>query len=564
MARIGAMLLLGMLLFAVDSDFKSHPQYIVAALVAALAFVPFVSRHLSPSLDLHRSPSPRLNWIMAAVLFVLSARYFLLSASLAGRDLFPKFHDEHMYLLQARMLAHGRLWMPRHPLGEFFESFNVIVKPVYAATYFPGTALFYVPGIWLNAAPWSTSVLIAGLAVAMLYLVMTEMLDGVAGLLAALLAMSLQQLRGISVMTMSHPVMLLLFLLTLWGYLRWRRNHSIGWAALMGITAGWAAITRPLDALCLIAPLGVAMFWEARKLPTRCHLILMGIVVLGALPFLSLQLAFNKGTTGSFLHTPFGEYAKANFPGLNFGWSAKTPAAESPSPLPQVRDYYQQFLRDDFAKHGREGFLHTWIGRRLEPAADAALPGHLLFILLPIGLLGLGKTMRWAVAAGALLLPLAYTFYPSYLKHYGLVTAPAFILLSLLGIRVLCQKLPSLGLALPIAMAAMAIGSLPEFHGTDDPYMHAPYLADINAKLAQLDHTPAVVLFHYDSGKTDVHEEPVYNLDTPWPDDAPIIRAQDLGPENHKIFSYYARLQPRRFFYRYDRTTAELTPLGWR
>ena len=92
--------------------------------------------------------------------------------------------------------------------------------------------------------------------------------------------------------------------------------------------------------------------------------------------------------------------------------------------------------------------------------------------------------------------------------------------------------------------------------------MTAPILSDIHAKLSHLEHTPAVVLFHYESGKADVHSEPVYNLDTVDPDDATVIRAQDLGTENWRIFDYYTRTQPNRFFYRYDRTTGSLTELG--
>jgi hypothetical protein len=46
-------------------------------------------------------------------------------------------------------------------------------------------------------------------------------------------------------------------------------------------------------------------------------------------------------------------------------------------------------------------------------------------------------------------------------------------------------------------------------------------------------------------------------------DQAPVIRAHDLGEENWRIFDYYARKQPTRFFYLYDRLTRTLTPLGY-
>jgi hypothetical protein len=104
---------------------------------------------------------------------------------------------------------------------------------------------------------------------------------------------------------------------------------------------------------------------------------------------------------------------------------------------------------------------------------------------------------------------------------------------------------------------------LPELRGTRDHFASAPILLDIDDRLADLDHTPAVVLFRYDSGKTDLHEEPVFNIDSASPDEAAVVRAHDRGPENHRIFEYYANREPRRYFYLYDRARAELTPLGW-
>jgi len=57
------------------------------------------------------------------------------------------------------------------------------------------------------------------------------------------------------------------------------------------------------------------------------------------------------------------------------------------------------------------------------------------------------------------------------------------------------------------------------------------------------------VLFRFVKGD-DHHQEPVYNVDVAWPDDAPIIHAHDLGEaRNQEIFRYYAERQPdRRFF----------------
>src|SRR5258705_9444821 len=140
----------GVLLFALAPDLKQQwLAYVILIISAGAAAVPAIGQRLTNWLDLRPRPSAKVRAITFTILFVISARYFLFSADAAGRGLFPTLHDEFMYLLQARMLARGRLWMPAHPLADFFDCFNVIVRPVYAAEYFPGTALIYVPGVWL-------------------------------------------------------------------------------------------------------------------------------------------------------------------------------------------------------------------------------------------------------------------------------------------------------------------------------------------------------------------------------------------------------------------------------
>jgi 4-amino-4-deoxy-L-arabinose transferase-like glycosyltransferase len=564
---IFALLLIGIALFAADSDLRaSWPQYVVALLASGIGLLPSVRRRSTTLLEKLRVPSPRAKWLTFAIVFVLCNRYFALSAAHAGRYLSPQFHDEFMYLLQARMLARGRLWMPQHPLADFFDSFFVIVRPIYAAAYFPGTAFFYVPGVWLDLAPWLTAAAISAACVAVLYLLVTETIDGVAGLLSVLLALALPELRGISVMVMSHSALLLLLLLAAWSFTRWRRRHSLAWATAIGFFAGWAAITRPLDAICLILPIDLAMLWDLRqrRAPPQRLALTLALCIAAAAPLFAIQLIFDKGVTGHWLQTPVGLYGR-NFPGLGLSLRPSTTLPrESPAALPQVRDYYTQFLRPAFEEHARTSLWATWLGHRLKPAAGAALAAHLLLALVPLGLLSARRRpLNLALAAGIILLPFTYAAFPIYLRHYGLALAPAFIVFILLGANQLTSTFPDLRTALVLALAALSIASLPEVRRKPDTFMQATYLSDINAKLARLEHTPAVVLFQYRSGHADVHEEPVYNIDAAWPDDSPIVWAQDRGPDNQRIYDYYARQQPTRYFYRYERGTGELTPLGW-
>jgi hypothetical protein len=72
----------------------------------------------------------------------------------------------------------------------------------------------------------------------------------------------------------------------------------------------------------------------------------------------------------------------------------------------------------------------------------------------------------------------------------------------------------------------------------------------------------ALVFFTYRTGQN-THEEPVFNVDVADIDSARIVRAHDLGPsENMKLIRYYARLQPDRQVYVFDRTDLSLKRLG--
>jgi 4-amino-4-deoxy-L-arabinose transferase-like glycosyltransferase len=92
--------------------------------------------------------------------------------------------------------------------------------------------------------------------------VVTELIDGVAGLLAAVMLASLSFFRMYSVLVTSHEPMLLLGLLLVWAWLRWRRHQHWRWALAMGVFAGWGAITRPADAVCFALPVGLAMLLD--------------------------------------------------------------------------------------------------------------------------------------------------------------------------------------------------------------------------------------------------------------------------------------------------------------
>ena len=71
---------------------------------------------------------------------------------------------------------------------------------------------------------------------------------------------------------------------------------------------------------------------------------------------------------------------------------------------------------------------------------------------------------------------------------------------------------------------------------------------------------PALIIFRDPGGRSQV--DPVYNVNTAWPDDAPIVRVHDLGTRNLHTLEYYASQQPSRKVYLVDRKTQKRFYLG--
>ena len=425
------------------------------------------------------------------------------------------------------MVARGRLWMAALPLPEFFETFYLFTQPVYAGVYFPGTAVAYAPSIWLNVPPWAWAALITGGCVGMIYRVFLDLTDGVWAMLAALLLLALPAIHLLSLMVMSHPLALFLELLMVWSWLQWRRDRGIAWAALTGALAGWSAITRPLDALCFAIPLGTAMLWEMRTIGPRKIAGTILAIGLAAAPFISVQLAFDRKVTGHVLQTPVTLWDHLDAPQWLVGRSKTDPAFRPALQLPQMRQFYDDFIVPGVADVVQKGALRTWLSKRLPSTLKNGVPTTLLLVFAPLGLLAIRDRRTWVIVAGLPLFVALYMFYPPFLSHYALVAAPAVLLLVVLGARelalVFASPRRSADAAIAIALAVIALTSLTEFNPwLRDPHVDAPVLADIDRKLSDLS-TPAVVLFHFEPGN-DPNEEPVYNTDVAWPDDARIIR----------------------------------------
>jgi hypothetical protein len=565
-------------------------RWVLLTAAVAIGALPPVSRRVVARLDRVRHPTQRTIERTALLVGVLATAYFVFTAFHQDRDLFPKTHDEGSYLLGMQMLAHGRLWMPKHPLADFFETFYVIVDPVYASKYFPGTALMYAPTIWLHWPTWVLPVVASGAIVGLLYRIFTQLVDGVAGLLAAILMASLSWFRMLSILLFSQVPMLLLGLLLFWAWLNWREKQRAGWLIAIGAFAGWGAITRPVDALIFAAAAGVGMLCSLRRQPPRRWVVTAGWVILGAAPFLTIQLIFNKGVTGHVFETPFTYYIDRDHPQTSFGFHDYDPLASPASTLPQKRDYYRNVIAPLVQRHRIGNLLHNWVRRDVpgQPAYDrprlpmvvvSTMPFRVLLPVALVGVLGLTDVRRRLLWLTLPLFVLAYIPYTFFLEHYAVSIAPAVILSVVLGGEALATTWPRFGVAIrssfTLGVVALALLSTYELnpvstlldrdksasnpHLVDDETFHSALLRAVNTQLPDVIQKPAVILFRYAPGQN-VIEEPVFNNAAAWPDDQEIVRAHDLGDRDIEVVRYYAERQPERVFYRFDRATMTLSP----
>ncbi len=540
-------------------------QPLMIAIAALLAMIRPIARGIARALDFisHPSPSTRA-WTMAGI-FLAANVILYWQAVHQKRDFRLRYQDEYSYRIQTRMAASGRLWEPAHPLAEFFECFQVIATPAYASTYFPGAAMLYAPGIWLGAPHWFIPLMASAGCVALTYGIFTELIDGLAGLLGALLLASISIFREQSIMVMAEVPALLGALLLIWLYLHWRQSRRLWLTAMMGIVAGWLAITRPVDALTAIIPVSIAILFDLRRVPMRRRLVIVAVGIAGMLPFVVIQLLFNLRVTGHLTETPFDFYTRQALPGSTYGFHGADKDAHSSWPLPQVQLAYENLANGLLREHTPGQSLTRWAKGYLADTIHNITPHSLLIMLMPAGLLGL-RGRRWLIAGMLPLFVALYFPYVFFIRHYSVIVMPAGMLLVVLGVRELSDfsqmARPQVLTFLVALLVPLVISEWPSFDRfAADEFVDASALRQVDASLAALPHRPAIVLFHF-SPDCNLDMEPVYNADVRWPDDAPVIRAHDRGENNIALFRYYAHRQPGRWVYLYNRSDGTIRDLG--
>jgi 4-amino-4-deoxy-L-arabinose transferase-like glycosyltransferase len=400
-------------------------------LMAGCSALPFFQRFLLSLIRRLRQVTTVARRRTTILIFILATAWLLLTARFQHRDLNMNIQDEMMYLVQAQMLAHGHLCFPAHPMADFFQELFIFHTPVYASMYFPGTALLYAGAILLHIPNWVLAAGVSGAGVALVYRVFAELLDGAAGVLGALLLIACASFRWASIMVMSHPLAMLQGLLMFWCFLRWRRaKDGSRWMILFGVLAGWAAITRPLDAIALALPLLVCIAIELYRRERAQQIKAVLLIAGAAAPFIALQLFFDKGVTGHWLQTPVQAYHQRYFPVSFDHGESPAAVADLPAQLPQLRTYYEQFIVKASIHYREENLI-----ARFPYAMTRTLPTTWLLFFVPLGIVALARRTHLAMAAVFVLFVLLYMTYPYFVPHYLIVIMPAGLFLVLLGAR---------------------------------------------------------------------------------------------------------------------------------
>ncbi len=455
----------------------------------------------------------------------------------------PGTHDDFAYLLAADTFAQGRLANPPHPLGEFFESFHILIHPTYASMYAPGQGLVLALGQVGFGLPWAGVLLSIALmcgAVTWLFQAFLPPRWSLAGGLAFALLYGVEHYFANSYWGGALPAAggALLFGAVA-RIVRGRPGprRPVLWSLLAGLGAAVLMLTRPWEGFCAGLPAALALvFGLVRgKDGTLSRRLVRGLlpaagVVLAAGGWL---LFYDFRVTGDPLTPPYLLNLRRYYVAPLFVWQSERPAPDYPSET--MRRFYTGWRESE----------------RSLRQVDTKSP----FVSLAIWLRDF-KVVSGAVAAGVLLLALRrkaalpLLFAGTFLALVSLQTvrlfhylAPALGLLALLilmglralgGVRVRGRRLARL---LPaVVLAAAAIGLVRNMALTLHEMATAPRVgfrerrADLAAALAAM---PGRQLVFVRYGPAhDVHAEWVYNgADL---EGAKVLFVHDLSPEKNE------------------------------
>ena len=507
--------------------------WLAAALVALLA-VAALRRPAAPQLlsAVRRLPA------IAPALAAATAMVVTWSAWGSLNPL-PTVGDEVAYVLQAKLLARGRIAGSPPPIPEFFEQAHVLVTPRLAPKYPLGFGLALVPGVLLGATALMP-LLLAGLTAALLFVLCRRLYGGATATLACAIWFAAPGGRyraGFFSETLTGATCLLAW----YGLVRWREERAVRWLVVVSLSFALAAITRPLTALVLAIPVAVVVLRDATRHRLWRQVRVSAMVALPVMALLPLQ---NVATGGPWWELPYGRYTRAYLPfdHMGLGLDERAPTRTRPPDIERLAQAFAAFHKDYTASRVPAALVARTRVFFADLAGNWAL---LAFALAILGVAAGPAPVRFAAgsAAALLVVHLAYAHPPQWSIYYAealpvgaaVVAVGATVVITMLA-RQLAVSEPAQRATLLTTLAAfIAIWPLQERIAETRLNLEVARepLAAFEAATSSI-HEPAVVFVRYALGHR-MHRSLIRN-----PDDyasALIWTAYDRGEDNARLMS---------------------------
>ncbi len=244
-------------------------------------------------------PGPRSRTAVEAALIGAGGALLVGGVLIGAFDAMPGFGDEMNYLIQGKIFASGRLWVPPPPEPEFYRVSWMDMSGADGKVWGfhpPGNSAILAFG-WLAGVHWLTVPLVGGALLAVQYLLGLELFRrrGAALLHVALIATSHYVLSLASSFMAHAPSMLLLslFILFLVRFDERGRGTDLVLAALF---SGLAFTVRPLSAVLAAAVPLLAVMTRLR----RKHLGAAAASLAIGLALVASVFAYTWGITGKW------------------------------------------------------------------------------------------------------------------------------------------------------------------------------------------------------------------------------------------------------------------------
>jgi hypothetical protein len=342
----------------------------------------------------------------------------------------PKIQDEAAYLLQAGIFARGRWTEMARPLPEFFTQMHVFTTPLLASKYPPGTSFFLTPFVWIGFPALGPMVL-AGVTGALIFVLGRRVGNAVTAVLAWVIWTTAPWALRWQATFLSQTVTVALWLASLYFLLKYREARRPWSLVALAASIAFCAITRPVTAVALALPVGVAVMrsiWLARARRPLMLAVFVGSAIVALLP---IQ---NRMTTGDWRISPLVKYSReylpSDFPG--FGFDSSQQVASLPPDLDRSRQELFEARRQHTLEALPQTLVNRWI-RSLTIIATGWRVGLVPLILFGALVMPAAGILAFAMSVGLLL---AYAFHSHWLQwsQYYLEAAPGYVFALAAGI----------------------------------------------------------------------------------------------------------------------------------